>query len=146
MVIDLIAHLLFTLAAGLVAWKLYGTKGSKSIIVALGAAFVSGILIDLDHLFDYFLAFGFHFDLYTFLYNQQFVVTRKNYVVFHGYEYAALLGISLYWAKKRQIKMILLALLLSMLFHLVVDMMIYSIPVKHYSLIYRILTDFQIHN
>ncbi len=142
-VIDLVSHILFSFCAGFLAWKVYGVQGRKSILLALAAAFVSGILIDLDHLLDYILAFGLHFDLYTFLYNQQFVVTRKNYVIFHGFEYIALLGVSLWWAKKKQTKMILFALLASMLFHLFVDMMIYAIPLKQYFLIYRIFNDFR---
>ncbi|MEN9407471.1 MAG: hypothetical protein RLZZ455_687 [Candidatus Parcubacteria bacterium] len=142
LILDIIAHFVFSVCAGLFAWKIYGTKSMKSMWVAVGAAMVSGVLIDIDHLFDYMLFYGWNFNLYYFLYGQQFVMTKKNYVLFHGFEYVAILGLCMYWAKTRVAKMVFLSLLVSLIFHLFIDMMIYSIPVRHYFLIFRALTGF----
>lgn len=144
LILDIIAHLAFSICAGLLAWKIYGSKGWKSMLLSLAAAMVSGLLIDIDHLFDYILFYGWNFNLYYFLYGQQFTMSKKNYVLLHGFEYGMILSLCVYWSKTRVAKMVFLSLLISLLFHLLIDMMIYSIPVQHYFLIFRVLTDFQV--
>ena len=50
-----------------------------------------GVFIDLDHLFDYVVAFGFHWDIDNFLNGSHFKLNGKVYVPFHAYEYVLLL-------------------------------------------------------
>jgi hypothetical protein len=45
LVVDLGAHVLFSIAAGLLAWKIYGSKGWQSLFVAQLFAFLSGLFI-----------------------------------------------------------------------------------------------------
>jgi len=144
LILDIIGHFAFSVCAGLLAWKIYGTKRWQSVLLSLSAAMVSGLLIDIDHLFDYILFFGWNFNLYYFLYGQQFMLSKKNYVLLHGFEYAMILGLCVYWSKTKIAKMIFLSLLVSLIFHLFIDMMIYSIPVQHYFLLFRVLTNFQV--
>ncbi len=55
------------------------------------ASFIAGIFIDLDHVIDYVLECGFHFDrdkFFSFFYGEKY---KKITLIFHGWEWLAVL-------------------------------------------------------
>ena len=66
---------------GFLIWK-YLFKNINVFLIA----FLGGVLIDLDHLFDYFLAFGAKFNLTYFAKGYQFLKSDKIYIPFHSWE------------------------------------------------------------
>jgi len=61
-----LTHLILSLLSGFFASK-FTAKKNKYLLVYLFFGILAGLFIDLDHLFDYFLAFGLHFRLDYFL-------------------------------------------------------------------------------
>jgi len=77
--LDLSAHFLITLIFSVFIYLRY--LDFKMV----GLVFLGGILIDLDHLFDYFLFFGWDFRLDKFL-SSYFLLSGKVYLPFHSWE------------------------------------------------------------
>ena len=142
--IDALLHIVFSLFAGLIAWKVVGTKNKKNLILSLIAALIAGVGIDIDHFIDYFLAYGFTFNYQDFIHGANFFSTGKTYILFHGFEYAAFAGILSILTKNKKAKTIFLALSLGMLFHLLVDIFLLAIPFKIYFILYRLINNFNI--
>lgn len=113
-------------------------------------AFLGGFFIDLDHLIEYFLAYGtnFHFDY--FLTGMQFLELGKAYVLFHAWEYIPLLLFFRYKIQKSSLRKkdivaaIILALTLGMTSHLVFDQLDNNVNKGGYFLIYRFLHNFNL--
>jgi len=101
-------------------------------------------LIDLDHLIDYFLAFGPDFRLDYFASGYQFLKSGKIYVLFHGVEYVIIALILAALLKNKACKSAFLAVALGLFFHLSADSVANDIPAKSYSLIYRIENRFEL--
>jgi hypothetical protein len=134
LVFHLFLHVLSALIAGYIVWRFW-----RSPIISFGAAFLGAVLIDLDHLIDYFLAFGLHFNLAAFIAGEQFAKSDKIYVLFHGWECVILL-LLLAWLIKSNVKLMvaLLALSLGAFFHLLIDVNINNgMTIKSYSIVYR---------
>ena len=53
-----LTHIILSLLAGFLVWIFF----DKNISIFL-VAFLGGVAVDIDHLFDYFLAFGTKFNL-----------------------------------------------------------------------------------
>lgn len=136
--LHLLTHFLFALLAGFIVWKLW--KKNAAFI----AAFAGGFFIDLDHLIDYLLAFGFNFQLDYFLGSYQLFKTGKIFIFFHGWEYVLILTFIAFILKNKTAKSITLALALGALFHLSVDSLLNNMPIKSYSIIYRAKNNFDI--
>lgn len=139
-------HLLTSLIAGYLVWKKYRkylSAGWRMATVFL-AALIGGVLIDLDHFLDYFLAFGGNFNLEYFAQGYQFLKSDKIYILLHGWEYVIIILILALISKKSiKIKTILLALGISMLFHLSADLILNSgAKISTYSITYRIKSSF----
>lgn len=141
--VDVGAHIIFSLLAGVIAWKLIDPSNKKSLITSLIFTFISGVLIDLDHVIDYFLAYGLHFDYDLFTRLEMFQKTGKIYVFFHAYEYVILLSLAVCLVKDKTKKLVLTALALGMLFHLGVDILL-GVPFNLYFLTFRILNHFNL--
>ena len=141
--IDVLLHIVFSLLAGYIAWRIYFPNNKDYLRTSCTAALVTGVLIDADHLIDYFFAYGFHFNYYLFFYNNAFTKSGKMFVLFHGFEYAIFFAIAISFVKAKKIKMILAALAISMLFHLFVDISLFNIPPQYYFITYRILNGFK---
>ncbi len=141
--VDVGVHVIFSVLAGFIAWKLIDPKNKESLITALIFAFLSGVLIDLDHLIDYFLAYGLHFNYDLFIHLAMLEKTGKSYVLFHAYEYVILLFLAVCLAKDKTKKLILSALTLGMFFHLGVDILL-GVPFNLYFLTLRILNHFDL--
>ena len=104
------------------------------------ASLIGGFLIDLDHLIDYFLAFGFQHKLNYFLKGYQFLKSDKSYVLFHSFElsiFLILLAFILHYY-------LLLIIATSLFLHLITDLSINKLSLKFYFLIYRLINNFDL--
>jgi hypothetical protein len=83
-VIDLTAHVVFTL---LLSWFFYyfTERWTWAVITVFG-----GILIDIDHFIDYFLHFGWKFNLEDFFESRQ-LASGKVFLFFHSWELVLLI-------------------------------------------------------
>lgn len=134
LVFHLSLHVLTALIAGYIVWRFWRMSTLSFI-----SAFFGAVLIDLDHVIDYFFAFGLSFDLFSFVQGNQFAKNDKIYVLFHGWEYVILLAI-VAWLIKRNIKLkvTIVALTLGAFFHLLIDTSINDgMTLRGYSVIYR---------
>jgi len=139
--LHLFLHLLTALIAGYIIWRFFGKP-----LISFGAAFFGAVLIDLDHLIDYFFAFGFHFDIFSFIHGEQFAKNDKIYVLFHGWEYIILLVAAAWLIKSNfKLKAAVLALALGGFFHLLIDVNVNDgMTLKGYSILYRARQSFDI--
>lgn len=139
--LHLFLHILLSIVIGYFVWKQL-RNGPAAFL----AAFAGGVLIDLDHLIDYFLAFGFSFNPLYFLQGYQFLASDKIYVLFHGWEYVILLG-AFVWLYKRNttIRSIACSLCLGAFLHLLIDVNVNNgMTLRSYSLIYRATQKFEL--
>lgn len=146
---DILVHIVFrhitlSIFAGCLAWRFYFPANKSKLKISLLFAFISGVLIDLDHLIDYFLVFP-YFDFKLFMSAAVFSISGKNYVFFHAFEYVIILAVSTAFVKNRTVKMILSALLLGMLFHLGVDIL-FGVPMQAYFITHRVFNHFDLDN
>ena len=132
-------HFLTGLLAGYIVWKIWERPWESFMAGILG-----GFLIDLDHLIDYFLAFGWNFRLDYFLNGYQFFKYEKLYIAFHGWEYVFIALILVLILKNKIAKTILLALAFGMFFHLSVDSAIHEIRPKTYFVTHRLKNNFEL--
>lgn len=68
---------------------------SRNLILAL-SSFLAGILIDLDHFWDYLRSEGLKFDLKDFFYKCDNFQLKKFYLFLHSFELLPVLGIFTY--------------------------------------------------
>lgn len=155
-------HLLLSLLPAtiiIIAFKNMFKKHNYLITLLLITSLIGGFFIDLDHLIDYVLAFGFHFKLDYFIKGYQFLKSDKIYVLLHSYELVVfLLLISIIFMSFRALarnlsnkKLMFISLLtftlgLSMLLHVIFDVIENELPPQTYSLIYRIKNNFDTKN
>jgi len=120
------------LAGGLAGYYL------KRLDIGLVAGFIGGFLIDLDHVLEYILTFGWSFSLQHFLEGRQFLISDQIHLWLHAWEYVILLVIlaRIFWRKKA-LGIFLIILALASFVHLLSDSLINNYPLKYYSLSYR---------
>lgn len=140
--LDLAAHTLSSLIIGLLFWKVFGQKSTRSLLFCLFFAFLTGLFIDVDHLFDYFHAYGFVLDIHLFFAAKYFAQTGYNFVFFHGFEYVIILGVSACCTKRKETKLYLSILAVSLFIHLLIDMYLAGISFQEYFILYRLLHGF----
>jgi hypothetical protein len=140
--VDVTFHFFLSLAVGFLLWKAFDGKRRRTLILSLCFALLSGLFIDVDHLFDYYVVYGFAWNFQRFMSTDYFDKSGKNYVFFHGFEYVFILGIIAFFLKNKEKKLFFTVLATSMFVHLFTDILLFSIPVKNYFIIYRILTGF----
>ncbi|MFA5163549.1 MAG: hypothetical protein WC441_03395 [Patescibacteria group bacterium] len=139
-------HLFIHFSLALISGYLLG-KYFKLVKIGLLAGFLGGFLIDLDHVFEYFFVFGFHFSLSRFLSGWQFLKSDTIYLIFHAWELvAALFLVALLLKAKHKIRVFILVLAAAMTVHLFSDVIINHYPWRFYSFIYRRQEDFLAHN
>ena len=141
--IDVGLHIFFSGLSGFIAWRIFGLSNKKSLVFSILFALLSGVFIDLDHFIDHFLSFGFHFNYDYSIRGEYFIRTGKTYIVFHGFEYVIILGMISVFLQDKKKKMIFTALTMAMFFHLIVDVLLFSIPIKNYFILFRIFHDFR---
>ncbi len=139
-------HIALSLLAGFLAYKIFFVQNQNKnrLFLLLLIGFIAGVLVDLDHLFDYFIAFGPHFNLEYFIKGYQFLKLDKIYTPLHGFEYVVFFLIAILISKKKVIKSTFLAIALALFLHLVVDIFVNNLPPKTYSLIYRASKNFNL--
>lgn len=96
-IITEIGHLSLSLLAGYVCFKSYKR------ISGFAPALLSGFLVDLDHLIDYFIHKGLGFDLSNFISGRHYHETNTAFIFFHSWELVFLLGVLAYFSKKKHI-------------------------------------------
>lgn len=132
-------HFISGLIVGFIVWRIWKKPVLSYLFAILGSVFV-----DLDHLIDYFIAFGWNFKLEYFLKGYQFLENGKIYVLFHGWEYVVILAVLVVILKSKTAKSVVLALALGLFLHISVDVVLNDMPIKSYSIIYRVKNDFKI--
>jgi hypothetical protein len=132
-------HVLLAILAGFLVWKIY-----RKLFWAFFCSMLAGVLVDFDHFIDYFLAYGWSFNFYYFIKGYEFMKNNKNYTFFHGWEYVAILLLLWLLVKNKFAKTIFLALTLGLFFHLAADVVIDGVPVKSYSIMYKIKNNFDV--
>lgn len=138
--LHLFIHVITALFAGYIIWRFW-----QKPLLSFGAAFFGSVLLDLDHLIDYYIAFGLHFDMLSFIHGEQFAKNDKIYVLFHGWEYVILL-ITVAWLIRSNIKLkvAVLALALGTFFHLLIDVNVNDgMTIRGYSVMYRSTNDYE---
>lgn len=142
-----LVHLSISLLIGYFVWQKY-----KKTLPAFIAALLGGFIVDIDHLFDYYLVFGFNFKPEYFLNSYQFSLSHKVFVPLHAWEWVILLiFFSLYLDKKIKIKKqkvlklllsFTLALALGLYSHLIIDTITNDVKPLGYSIIFRAVNNF----
>ncbi len=136
--LHLLIHLTLALSTGYIAGKHF-----KNIKVGLICGFLGGFLIDLDHVLEYFLVYGFHFNLVYFFQGRQFLLSDQIHLWFHAWEYVLfLLFLAIILKKYKLIETILVTVALAISVHLLSDSLINQYPPKFYSLMYRAENNF----
>ncbi|GIW69580.1 MAG: hypothetical protein KatS3mg101_0327 [Patescibacteria group bacterium] len=126
-------HLALSLAAGYVCFRLY--RRMSSWVFSL----ISGFLVDLDHLFDYFVFRGLQFDLGDFISSRYYHDTNQVYILLHSWELVVVLCVLFIFSKK---KYIFCPLVLGLALHLVWDHLTNPAYWRTYFLIGRYLEGF----
>jgi len=137
--VHLLIHFLFSLLAGFIVWRIWDKP-----LLSVFFGFLGGFLIDLDHFIDYYWAFGWGWNWQYFKSGYQFLKSGNVYVLFHGWEYVAILVLAVFLLKNKYLKTIFLSLALGIFFHLVTDVIIDDTPIKSYSIIYRLRHNFAV--
>ena len=132
----LFGHLIIAL---IISFFLY--RKTKDLRLVFLCIFIS-FAIDLDHLFDFWMAYGFSLDLSKFFEINYFKINGKVFVPFHSWEPVGLILLLSKFAKKY--KWILLTVGLAMFGHILWDTISYKIVAIDYSLIYRAANNFQV--
>ena len=63
----------------------------KQVWLGIIIGIMGGFLIDFDHVLEYFLYYGWHFNMQYFIESRQFLLTDKIRIYFHAWEYFPLL-------------------------------------------------------
>jgi hypothetical protein len=137
--LHLLIHFFFGLLAGLIVWRIW-----KKPFWAFVGGFFGGFLIDLDHVIEYFSVFGWNWQWQYFRNGYQFLKSGELHVLFHAWEYAIILILTVFLFKNKYARTILLSLALGIFFHLGTDVIVDDMPIKAYSLNYRIANNFEI--
>jgi len=115
----------------------------KNVKLGVVLGIIGGFLIDLDHVFEYFLFYGLNFNLTYFLEGREFLLSDKIHLFLHAWEYIVLFSfLIIIFRKRKLIKFILITLLFAGTVHLITDCFINNYPPKNYSLIYRAKQNF----
>lgn len=108
-------------------------------------AFLVSIFLDLDHLFDYFLALGFKIDIHAITQGIYFDINNKVYIILHSWELTAFLLIIGFINRRKILGKYLIATSLGMFTHILLDQFWYHPPVwNFYFLLVRILNGFSL--
>ena len=103
-------------------------------------SFLAGVLIDADHLIDYYLNHGFTFNIKK-IYNSCLVLDLgKLYLVLHSYELVAFLWVSIYVFS---LSMFWQAIALGLTQHIVLDQVTNPVLAFGYFFTYRAMNGFK---
>lgn len=141
--LHLFIHLLLAVCAGYAVGRSF-----KKPWLGILAGVAGGFFIDLDHVLEYFLVFGPHFNLVQFLDGQQFLASGQVRSYFHAWEYLPVLGLAGWLLRRKHpaAATIILSLALGAFVHLVTDCVVNSYPPRNYSMIYKYRIGFRVEN
>lgn len=140
--LSLPVHLFIHFILAVLVGYLVGRRCQR-VEIGIIAGILGGFFIDLDHILEYFLVFGPHFNLTYFLEGRQFLASDKIHLWFHAWEYIPFfLILAWLWRDRKAAATFLLALALSGFIHLVSDCLINQYSPRNYSLFYRAQNDF----
>ena len=146
LIIHLLLHFLFSLLVGIFLYKKFEHRNT-----AILGAFIGGVFVDLDHLIDYILAFGWHFNLVYFLKGYEFLQSDKIYIFLHAWEWVLLLFIAYYLLRikkiikpRKKLMIFILAVACSLTFHLLIDTYLDATTTRAYFISYRIKNHFDL--
>lgn len=112
------------------------------LMICILGGLLGGFFVDLDHLIDYTFVYGLNFNLHLFLSGEMFVQMRKIHILFHGWEYIAAMWLIAYKTKNLKLRYFMLSTLLGLFSHLVFDMYSNNVHFFGYSILYRIVYNF----
>lgn len=137
--LHLLIHLVLAVLAGYFVGRLF-----KQTLLGVIAGLMGGFFIDLDHVLEYFLVFGPHFNLALFLEGRQFLTSGLMHLFFHAWEYVPGLLLLAFGLRRRPVVAgFIVALAFSGFIHLLSDSVINNYPIRNYSLYYRYRMGFQ---
>lgn len=131
-------HLLLSLFAGYLAWLISGNPYTFAF------GLLGGFFVDIDHLIDYYLAFGLKFNLSYFLKGYQFLKSDKIYIFFHSWELVFILFTLSYFGGPSPFGRNLMSFALAYLFHIYFDSLINHLKPFSYFLLVRSINKFEI--
>lgn len=132
---------LYAVAYGTISLFYKPFKDMRHFIVG----FLSAVLIDLDHVIDYFIFNRFSsFNLFEFLSCEFYDTAGKAYVIFHGWEYLAVLLVTGILLRKSKWQAVLFAVCLGMFVHLSFDTIVNGLPDYFYFLTSRAINGFRL--
>lgn len=103
-------------------------------------SFLAGVLIDLDHLFDYFSIHRFTFNVRKIYYCCLYMRLKNLYLLLHSYELVALLWIATYvFSLSNTWK----AVAIGMTQHIILDQMVNPMKTFGYFIVFRISKGFR---
>lgn len=107
------------------------------------AGLIGGFFIDLDHVLEYFLVYGPHFNIVYFFEGRQFLSSNQIHLWFHGWEYIPILLLAAWLLRrKKAVSIFLAAMIFGASLHLITDCLINQYPPRNYSLLYRYSQNF----
>ena len=98
------------------------------------ACFITGFIIDIDHIFDYIFENGFDFNMNTFFDFFYHEKHQKIILLFHGWEWLILLGI---YVKLTDWNLWVTGALIGYALHIIPDYFYSKAPFGSYSLIWK---------
>lgn len=138
----LLLHVTLSILVGIIFFNIFKFTGVP-ILYVLIVAVCGGVLIDLDHLYDYYLAYRWDFKLHKFLKGKAIRQNRRLYVLFHGYEYVFLLVWLGYIIKNPIHQLFIFTLAIAALVHLLTDASVNNVYIRTYSIPYRLYYSFK---
>ena len=141
MTIPLPLHLFIHFTLAYLVGLFVGTR-FKKLELGIIAGIIGGFLIDLDHLLEYFLFYGWQFNFWHFIEGREFVLSNQIHLWFHAWEYIPIILIFACLTRRKSLSAFFVALALGGLVHLVSDSFINNYPFRNYSLLYRYQINF----
>lgn len=129
-------HLVVGLISFLLLRKVTNWKGLLLWVL------IPTMFLDIDHLFDYFLAFGFQFNPSAIISGAYFDINELLVIPFHSVELLILLFIIGFKSHHKQSGKRLIAISFGILAHLLVDKFWYQLPLGTYFYLARALHGF----
>ena len=130
----LIGHVVVSSIVSAFVWAFFKSFGCAAI------SFASGVLIDLDHVIDYYASYGFTFKAKK-IYNICLELKlKKLYLILHSYELIALLWIIIYVFSLSNLWK---AIAIGFTQHIILDQITNPINTLGYFLTYRFIKGFK---
>lgn len=141
-----LSHIALSIVPAMIIIKIFKLKKTGDRLSVFAIGLIGGFLIDLDHLIDYFSAFGLSFNLQYFIKGYQFLKSDKIFIFFHSYELIILFLLITILLRRKFLLISILSLLLvaTMLLHITFDAVENELPPQTYSFTYRLVNNFDL--